>query len=96
MARNKKAEGGPASGDEDWEADEKTKPERRVNADKIEGAAEERKRGGRTKKNVGGVAGSAGGNAGRSARKSGGRAGSDKSPFSSARAGTPAKGRSVG
>jgi len=96
MARNTKAEGGPASGDKDWEADEKTKPERRVNADKIEGAAEELKRGGRTKKNVGGVAGASKSNAGRTPRKSGGRAGADKSPFSSARSGTPAKGRSVG
>ena len=83
----------PASGDKEYAQDLASKPNRRVNAPKIMSAAEERKRGGRTKKHVAvpGEMGNA--HAGRKPRKSGGRAGSDSSPFSSARAGTPAKGR---
>jgi hypothetical protein len=55
--------------------------------------AEERKRGGKT---VGKVKGDkAKANMGRPARKSGGRAGSNMNPLSSAAAGTPAKGRNV-
>jgi hypothetical protein len=68
-------------------------PARYNNADKIFNAAEERKHGGRTKRNYGGMAegGDAKMHAGRKARKSGGSC--EASPFSSARAGTPAKGR---
>ena len=63
-------------------------------ADDITDAAEERKRGGRTKKHVGKLHGAAAmHHAGRKARKSGGRAGSNMNPLSSAHAGTPAKGR---
>lgn len=84
----------PATGVKEYDQDLGSKPERRVNAAKIEGAAEERKRGGRTKKMVGKMSGDmAACHAGRKPRKSGGRAGSDSSPFSSARSGTPAKGR---
>ena len=84
----------PATGDKEYAQDLATKPTRRFNAPNIMGAAEERKRGGRAKKMVGKMSGDmAACNAGRKPRKSGGRAGSDSSPFSSARAGTPAKGR---
>ncbi len=59
-----KADGGAAKGSEegfgkprdDWKEEEDSKPERRVNAPKIEGAAEEKKRGGRAKRKHGGVA----------------------------------------
>lgn len=55
--------------------------------------AEERKRGGKT---VGKMAGKkAKANMGRPARKSGGRAGSNMNPLSSASKGTPAPGRNV-
>jgi len=93
MKGRKHKAGGGEAGVREYDQDLASKPERRVNASKIEGAAEERKRGGRTKKMVAvpGEMGSA--HAGRKPRKSGGRAGSDSSPFSSARAGTPAKGR---
>lgn len=89
----------PSKGDKDYKADEKSKPARYNNAPKIEGAAEERKnggkakkkRGGSIKKNVGGIAGSApAASAARAPRKSGGSC--DSSPFSSARSGTPPKG----
>jgi len=68
-------------------------PDRRNNADRIFNAAEERKHGGRTKRKHGGMAEGmeAKMHAGRKARKSGGSC--EASPFSSARAGTPAKGR---
>jgi hypothetical protein len=84
----------PASGDKEYAQDLAMKPTRRNNAPKVMGAAEERKHGGRTKKMVGKMSGDmAACNAGRKPRKSGGRAGCDSSPFSSARSGTPAKGR---
>jgi len=84
----------PAMGVKEFDQDLASKPERRVNAAKIEGVAEERKRGGRAKKMVGKMSGEMSScHAGRKPRKSGGRAGSDSSPFSSARSGTPAKGR---
>lgn len=72
------------------------KPDRRNNADKVFNEAEERKSGGRTKRNYGGMAegGDAKMHAGRKARKSGGACDTG-SPFSSARSGTPAKGRNV-
>ena len=78
------------------EMDLKTKPESRTNAKKIDAEAEERKHGGRTKKNVGMVHGDkAGSHAGRKPRKSGGRASAESNPFSSARKGTPPKGRGI-
>ena len=55
--------------------------------------AVERKRGGKTVGKVKGMDAMA--CAGRKPRKSGGRASSDANPFTSARAGTPAKGRNV-
>jgi hypothetical protein len=93
--RTARAAGGknePMKGTNEAAEDLKSKPER-YNNSKVENEAEERKRGGRTKKNVGGPAGAApAANAGRAARKSGGRAGSDSNPFTSARHGTPPKG----
>ena len=56
---------------------------------KVGPAAEERKAGGKVKGDK------AMSNAGRKPRKSGGRAGSDQSPFSSALKGTAAKGRKL-
>jgi len=87
--RKYRADGGVNSAAKDLS----DKPDRRNNADRIFNAAEERKNGGRTKRNYGGMAegGDAKMHAGRKARKSGGSC--ESSPFSSARAGTPAKGR---
>lgn len=68
-------------------------PERRNNAAKIFGAAEARKRGGKTCGDVKGMGAKQ--NAGRKARKSGGRATSDANPFTSARHGTAPKGRKL-
>lgn len=112
-----KASGGSAGEEgfgkprDDWKEEENSKPERRVNAPKIEGAAEEKKRGGRAKRKHGGVAkhhehgkhmghakhlgpvhGSVKHHAGRAPRKSGGRAGSNFSPLSSAHSGASPKG----
>lgn len=50
------ASGDPESGTKDYEADLKSKPERRNNAPKIENAAEEKKHGGRAKRRHGGRA----------------------------------------
>jgi len=81
------------------EEDEKTKPEARTNATKEDAEAEERKRGGRAKRRHGGktemkVHGDkAMHHAGRKPRKSGGRTGSDSSPFTSARHGKNPPGR---
>ena len=58
----------------------------------VTGAAEERKRGGKTVKMQGMQPKAHGG---RMPRKSGGRAGSNMNPLSSAHSGTPAKGRSA-
>ena len=58
--------------------------------------AEERKRGGKVaKKHAGKVHGKPMPHAGRKPRKSGGRASSDANPFTSARHGTPPKGRKL-
>lgn len=94
--RKHKATGGENAADEDL----KSKPEKRVNAPKIEDAAEERKSGGRAKRKSGGKAEmkaegeKAKHHAGRKPRKNGGRTGSDGMPFSSARHGKNPSGRS--
>jgi hypothetical protein len=81
------------------EEDLKTKPEARTNAKEIDSEAEEMKKGGRAKRKHGGkmvgkVEGEKGHmHAGRKPRKSGGRAGSDSNPFTSARSGKDAPGR---
>ena len=87
-------------GTDEAEEDVKDKPERRNNAPKIEGAAEEMKKGGRAKRKSGGKTevgkiegGKAAMHAGRKPRKSGGRA--DSSPFTSAKSGTNAPGRKL-
>jgi hypothetical protein len=87
--RKYRADGGVNSAAKDLS----DKPARYNNADKIFDEAEERKHGGRTKRKHGGMAEGmeAKMHAGRKARKSGGSC--EASPFSSARAGTPAKGR---
>lgn len=91
--RKGRAAGGesPAAGVKEYEQDLASKPERRVNAATIMNAAEERKRGGKAVGKVHGAAAKM--HAGRKPRKSGGRAGSNMNPLSSAHAGTPAKGR---
>ena len=95
--RKGKASGGETmSGKKSWDEDLSDKPMRYTANSKVNSEAEERKSGGRTKKNVGGAAGvAARANGGRAARKSGGRTGSNMNPLSSAHSGTPAKGRSV-
>lgn len=102
--KNCKSGGGAESaksGDKEFEQDLKDKPEARTNAKKIDGEAEERKAGGRAGRKHGGKAKhhemkahgeDAKHHMGRKPRKSGGRAGSDQSPFSSARHGTSPKG----
>lgn len=83
------------------EEDVKDKPEERTNAKKIDAEAEEMKKGGRAKKARGGkMVGKVDGDkpmhhAGRKPRKSGGRAGSDSNPFTSARKGQDAPGRKL-
>lgn len=99
---------------DDYKEEQNSKPENRTNAPKIAKEAEEKRRGGRTKrqrggattisthhekgedmkhaKHVGHVHGKANFHKGRAPRKAGGRAGSDKSPLSSAHAGTNPKG----
>ena len=64
-------------------------PSARDNAPKIENAAKERKRGGKTVKMHGAKPRA---NGGRTPRKSGGRTGSNMNPLSSAHAGTPPAG----
>lgn len=98
--RKHRASGGkmdsPASGDKDWEADEKTKPMRYTADSKVNSEAEELKRGGRAKRNHGGMVKHLGKvhgkkphvHAGRKPRKAGGRTGSNFSPLSSAHKGT--------
>jgi hypothetical protein len=94
--RKHKADGGkmdsPAAGDREYEQDLKSKNQRYTYQSHVNDEAEERKRGGRAKKHVGKVHGHHAHHAGRKARKAGGRAGSDKSPLSSAHAGTPPRG----
>jgi hypothetical protein len=83
------------------EEDLKDKPEARTDAKKIDSEAEEMKKGGRAKKARGGkMVGKVEGekspmHAGRKPRKSGGRAGSDSNPFTSARKGKDAPGRDL-
>jgi len=95
--RMKRATGGVNEAEEDV----KDKPEPRTDAKKIDSEAEEMKKGGRAKrahggKLVGKVEGEKGAmHAGRKPRKSGGRAGSDSNPFTSARKGKDAPGRSL-
>jgi hypothetical protein len=84
---------GPAKGVNAAAMDLADKPSRRNIAPKIFGAAEERKRGGKTMGKMEGD--SAMHHAGRKPRKSGGRAGSNMSPLSSAAKGSPAPGRDV-
>ena len=84
--RKGKANGGemdsPKSGTKEYEQDLKRKNMRYTYQSKVNDEAEERRSGGRAKK----------AHAGRKARYTGGRAGSDKSPLSSAHAGTSPKG----
>ena len=82
----------PMSGNNDAAADVSMKPNRRNNAPKIFGEAEAMQQ----KKHGGNVKGDkAMAHAGRKPRKSGGRAGSESQPFTSAAKGTPPKGHSV-
>jgi hypothetical protein len=81
------------------EMDLKDHPQR-YNQSKVEDEAEERKHGGRTKKHAKHAAMKVHGkhaahHAGRKPRKSGGRTSSDSHPFTSARHGTPPKGRKL-
>lgn len=96
--RKNKANGGESmSGVRAYDEDLKTKPMRYTANSNVADEAAERKRGGKVKKGVGKAEGAAGkAHAGRAARKSGGRAGSNMNPLSSAAAGTPARGRTVG
>ena len=72
-----------------YKEDLKSRPQR-YNNSRVEDEAEERKHGGK----MVGMHGKHGKHhAGRKPRKSGGRTGSNMNPFSSARHGTPAKGR---
>jgi hypothetical protein len=84
---------GPAKGVNAAAMDLADKPSRRNIAPKIFGAAEERKRGGKAMGKMEGD--SAMHHAGRKPRKSGGRAGSNMNPLSSAAKGTSAPGRDV-
>lgn len=97
--RRSRATGG---GTDEAEEDVKDKPEARTNAKKIDEEAEEMKKGGRAKRKHGGKTevGHIEGkkehmHAGRKPRKSGGRTGSDGSPFTSAKSGKDAPGRSL-
>jgi len=91
--RKGKAGGGamesPASGERDWEMDAKKKNLRYTYQSKVNDEAEERKRGGMVKGKMSKA------NASRMPRKSGGRAGSNMNPLSSAHAGTAPKGRKI-
>jgi hypothetical protein len=93
--RKGRATGGDATvGTKEYEQDLAHKNQRYTYQSKVNDAAEERKRGGKVKKHVGKAEGAAGvQHAGRKPRKSGGRAGSNMNPLSSAHAGTQAKGR---
>ena len=86
--KNREAGGGVA----EYKEDMAMTPAARDKAPKIEGPAAGRKRGGKAVKMHGKMAAH---HAGRKPRKSGGRAGSNMNPLSSAHSGTPAKGRSV-
>ena len=86
-------------GTNDAEEDLKDKPKNRGAESPVSEEAEEMKKGGRAKRKHGGkmvgkVEGEKGHmHAGRKPRKSGGRAGSDSNPFTSARSGKDAPGR---
>jgi hypothetical protein len=97
QSRMKRASGGSTeTGDREWEQDEKKKNMRYTYESNVNDEAEERKNGGRAKKHIGKMhGGAANHNAGRKARKSGGRAGSNMNPLSSAHAGTAPKGRKI-
>lgn len=89
-------------GENEPEEDLKDKPESRTNAKKIDGEAEEMKKGGRAKRKHGGktevghIEGhKAAMHAGRKPRKSGGRTGSEANPFTGARPGKDAPGRKL-
>lgn len=86
--RAKKSTGGVNDAAEDL----KSKPMRYTADSKVNNEAEERKRGGKTVKMSGDKAKM---HAGRKPRKNGGRTGSDGSPFTSARHGTPPPGHKV-
>ena len=105
-----KAKGGSTGGVDEAMQDLEHNPEARDNAHEIEHEAEEKeglKKGGRAKRKPGGMlmhkakhVGHMHGeehkhHAGRKPRKSGGRAGVESHPFSSALHGTPAKGRKL-
>jgi len=90
--RTKKEAGGATSGSKEWEQDLSSAPNERNNAPKIMGAAKEKKRGGSAKHMGKMHGGDVKHHAGRKPRKSGGRAGSNMNPLSSAHAGTPPKG----
>jgi hypothetical protein len=103
-SRNHRATGGV----NEAEMDLRDKPEARTNAKDIDAEAEERKHGGhvkhrRTARRHGGMAKHVGAmhgehakhHAGRKPRKAGGKVGSDVNPFTSARHGTPPKGRTL-
>ena len=95
--RKHKANGGemdsPKEGTKESEQDLKSKNMRYTYQSKVNDEAEERRSGGRAKKkHVGKVHGDSKHHAGRKARNTGGRAGSDRSPLSSAHAGMSPKG----
>ena len=87
--RSKRASGGV----NEMAQDMATKNQRYTYQSKVNDEAEERKRGGKAVGKVKGGKGKA--NMGRMPRKSGGRAGSNMNPLSSAAKGTPAPGRNV-
>lgn len=91
-ARHRRSTGGVNQAAEDL----KDKPQR-YNQSRVEDEAEERKRGGRAKKKYAGKVEGAEckPRADRKPRKDGGRTGADKTPFSSARKGTPPAGHKV-
>lgn len=95
--RKGRAMGGDATvGTKEYEQDLARKNMRYTAESNVNTEAEERKRGGKVKKHIGKAEGGAGMmHAGRKPRKSGGRAGSNASPLSSAHAGTQAKGRNT-
>ena len=83
-----------ASGGVNEAAEDKAKKNMRYTfQSNVNDEAEERKRGGKTMGKMDGKKAKA--NMGRAARKSGGRAGSNMNPLSSAAKGTPAPGRNV-
>lgn len=92
--RKHKASGGemdsPKEGTKSWEEDKAPSEVYAGKGSNVEKEADERKRGGRAKRKFGGKihGGAPAVHAGRAMRKSGGRTGSNFSPFSSAKKGT--------